>query len=151
MMPKDPVSGYSVRFDRFREEFVKFLQARTHPDGVRAIVAWLFRYASFSGISHSHISAIVEQTAKTNPECREALLHALHSLTENEIATAAHPPEFEIGQRVQVILNARNLTPHAGTILTRVWHHKNKKWNYTLLEGDKRIAKRYFFEDLLPT
>jgi hypothetical protein len=58
-------------------------------------------------------------------------------------------PTFRTGQRVRVILNDRNRTPHDGTIRKIIWHHKDQRFNY-YLEAGRKVAKRYFAEDLQP-
>lgn len=57
-------------------------------------------------------------------------------------------PVFKIGQRVRVILNDRNKTPHEGIIREIIWHHKDQRFTYYLLEAGKKVSKRYFQEDL---
>ena len=57
-------------------------------------------------------------------------------------------PEFAIGQRVRVILNDRNRTPHEGTIRAAIWHHKQGRFHYYLEEGGRKVSKRYTAEDL---
>jgi hypothetical protein len=57
-------------------------------------------------------------------------------------------PAFQIEQRVRVILNERNRTPHEGTVREIVWHHKDRRYNYYLEEAGKKVSKRYFEEDL---
>jgi hypothetical protein len=57
-------------------------------------------------------------------------------------------PMFHIGQRVRVILNDRNRTPHEGTVREIVWHHKDRRYNYYLEEAGKKVSKRYFEEEL---
>jgi hypothetical protein len=57
-------------------------------------------------------------------------------------------PAFQIKQRVRVILNERNRTPHEGTVREVVWHHKDQRYNYYLEEAGKKVSKRYFEEDL---
>jgi len=59
-------------------------------------------------------------------------------------------PEFALGQRVRVILNDRNRTPHEGTIRAAVWHHKEGQFHYYLQEGGRKVSKRYAAEDLQP-
>ena len=59
-------------------------------------------------------------------------------------------PEFAIGQRVRVVLNDRNRTPHDGTIRAAVWHHKQGRFHYYLQEGGRKVSKRYAAEDLQP-
>lgn len=57
-------------------------------------------------------------------------------------------PTFHIGQRVRVVLNDRNRTPHEGTVRQIVWHYKDRRYNYYLEEAGKKVSKRYFEEDL---
>jgi hypothetical protein len=57
-------------------------------------------------------------------------------------------PAFQIGQRVRVILNERNRTPHEGTVRRVIWHHRDGRYNYYLEEAGKKVSKRYFEEDL---
>jgi hypothetical protein len=59
-------------------------------------------------------------------------------------------PVFAIGQRVRVILNERNRTPHQGTIRAAIWHHKERRFHYYLEEGGRKVSKRYAAEDLQP-
>jgi hypothetical protein len=59
-------------------------------------------------------------------------------------------PEFAIGQQVRVVLNDRNHTPHEGTIRAAVWHHKQRRFHYYILEGGRKVSKRYAAEDLQP-
>jgi hypothetical protein len=57
-------------------------------------------------------------------------------------------PEFAIGQRVRVVLNERNTTPHIGTVQRIIWHFKDQRYNYYLEVDGKKISKRYFCVDL---
>jgi hypothetical protein len=57
-------------------------------------------------------------------------------------------PEFGLGQRVRVVLNDRNRTPHEGTIRAVIWHHKSGQFHYYLLEHGRKVSKRYAAEDL---
>jgi len=59
-------------------------------------------------------------------------------------------PRFQIGERVRVILNERNRTPHEGTILRAIWHFRDSCWHYFLQEGGAKVSKRYAAEDLVP-
>ncbi len=61
-----------------------------------------------------------------------------------------HEPAFVIGQRVRVILNDRNRTPHEGTIRSAIWHHKERRFHYYLEEDGRKVSKRYAAEDLQP-
>ncbi len=57
-------------------------------------------------------------------------------------------PRFAVGDRVRVVLNERNRTPHEGSIREAIWHGKHQCWNYYLVEDGKKISKRYIAEDL---
>jgi hypothetical protein len=59
-------------------------------------------------------------------------------------------PLYSVGQRVRVVLNEKNKTPHEGTIRVIIWHHKDQRYNYYLEENGRKVSKRYFDEDLLP-
>jgi hypothetical protein len=57
-------------------------------------------------------------------------------------------PEFALGQRVRVVFNDRNRTPHEGTIHAAIWHHMQGRFHYVLQEGGRKVSKRYAAEDL---
>lgn len=57
------------------------------------------------------------------------------------------PPEFEIGDVVQVVLNERNRTLRTGPIIRRIWHFKQHRWLYFIRHGSRNVSKRYFAED----
>ena len=59
-------------------------------------------------------------------------------------------PEYSLGQRVRVVLNEHNRTPHEGEIYLSVWHFKLERYHYWIVEGGKRISKRYAASDLEP-
>jgi hypothetical protein len=59
-------------------------------------------------------------------------------------------PIYPIGQRVRVVLNERNRTPHTGHIRQVVWHYKDGCYHYYLEENGKAISKRYSAGDLEP-
>jgi hypothetical protein len=59
-------------------------------------------------------------------------------------------PTFVVGQRVRVVLNERNRTPHTGTIREIIRHFQQARYNYYLEEGGKKVSKRYCEEDLEP-
>jgi hypothetical protein len=59
-------------------------------------------------------------------------------------------PRFAVGQRVRVVINQRNCTPHEGTIRAAIWHHKEQQFHYYLEEGGRKVSKRYTAEDLQP-
>lgn len=63
------------------------------------------------------------------------------------------PPQFSVGDRVRVRLNAQNRTPREGIIVSCAWHHKGQYYYYYLIERGKtvlfrKVAKRYPEADL---
>jgi hypothetical protein len=58
------------------------------------------------------------------------------------------PPTYQIGQRVEVVLNEGNRTYHKGIVISRIWHHKEAKWFYTIRANGRKVIKRYDNEDL---
>lgn len=147
--PDGPVSGYFLRCEQHRKLLVDFIAADRHPDGIRGLVAWFYRSARYVGIRDEHIRRIIAEVNAERPGLD--LEQTAVDLTDEEVAVAAHPPELDLGQRVSVILNARNYTPHSGEICDRVWHHKDQRWTYLILESGKRVSKRYYSDDLQPT
>ncbi|MEO1529201.1 MAG: hypothetical protein AAFX06_27590 [Planctomycetota bacterium] len=59
-------------------------------------------------------------------------------------------PEYQIDDRVSVIVNDRNKTARTGTIQGVVWHFKDSRYNYYLEVEGRSISKRYLAIDLLP-
>ena len=57
-------------------------------------------------------------------------------------------PDLNVGRRVRVIVNERNHAAHEGLVERVIWHHKDQRSNYYLIELGKRISKRYFADDL---
>lgn len=64
------------------------------------------------------------------------------------MSTELPKPEFQIGDSVKVIVSDRNQTPHTGTIRDVIWHHKDQRYNFYLIECGKKVSKRYLAEDL---
>ena len=59
-------------------------------------------------------------------------------------------PKFAIRETVRVLLNDRNRTAHRGTVREVIWHFKDERYNYYIVEDGKKISKRYFDDDLEP-
>lgn len=59
-------------------------------------------------------------------------------------------PRYRLGDRVSVVLNDRNKTPHEGVIRKIVWHFKAETYHYWLEEAGRDVSKRYLAEDLRP-
>jgi hypothetical protein len=58
------------------------------------------------------------------------------------------PPEFNLGDAVEVVVNPVNLTYHKGCVRQIVWHFKHRMWFYWLEESEKKVSKRYAASDL---
>ncbi|WP_439680411.1 hypothetical protein [Embleya sp. MST-111070] len=60
-------------------------------------------------------------------------------------------PAYHEGDRVRVVVDDRNRTPHSGSIRYKLWHYRDRTW-YFLLRTDTgaRISKRYAAGDLRP-
>ena len=60
------------------------------------------------------------------------------------------PPTLNsLTERRLPILNDRNRTPHTGNVVRSVWHVKDERYYYYLVdEAGKKISKRYPAEDL---
>lgn len=81
----------------------------------------------------------------------EELQETLSKLDPNDVSCGRHPPEFRSGDSVEVIVNAKNLTYHMGTVRKEVWHLKDRRWNFYLEANGKKIGKRYLANDLRKT
>lgn len=62
-------------------------------------------------------------------------------------------PQFSVGDRVRVRLNAQNRTPREGIIVSCGWHRNGQYYYYYLIEQGKtvlfrKVAKRYPEADL---
>ena len=60
------------------------------------------------------------------------------------------PQEFQIGERVRVVLSGSHSTPRTGTIREVVWHFKDARYNYYIEESGKKVSTRYLAADLKP-
>lgn len=110
---------------------------------VRDLVAWCVKY----GHSLAVPRAVLEHALLQSPD-----LHSIAvALTDNEVSAGKPPMEFMQGQEVEVIVNARNLTYHRGTVRSATWHFNEQKWMYLLEEAGRRVSKRYEARDLRAT
>ena len=61
----------------------------------------------------------------------------------------APDPEFDLGEKVEVILSDSNKTYRIGWIRLQIWHFKRREWMYYLeTKQDGRVKKRYFGSDV---
>jgi hypothetical protein len=58
------------------------------------------------------------------------------------------PPEFEIGEWVEVLSRGMRNTPRTGTICDLLWDEGAKAARYQILDDGQRIEKRYAADDL---
>lgn len=70
-------------------------------------------------------------------------------LTDEEILKGKKPPILRKGDEIEVIVNAKNLTYHRGTICELLWNVNEKEWFYHIFENGKRVGKRYYESDLV--
>ena len=140
--PDQPISGFGTRLQGLREELSRQLAARTASiPGQRNIVAWYLQYGYASGIQRYDL----EQMLVGDPE----LLEMAKSLSDEEVSAGKPSPEFDHGDTVEVIVNAKNTTYHKGHVRLVQWHSEERQWLY-LLEDDqgKKVSKRYLASDL---
>lgn len=138
----------SARLHWHREQLVQSLAELRYASNVRKTIAQAFQRAQYHGFDIEELRAMTLALVQDDVLHREAILNALQALTPDELAIDAHPPELKIGQKVRVILSARNHTPREGSIIDRIWHHKDRRWNYYMEENGRRVSKRYFIDDL---
>lgn len=138
------------RLHWYREQLAQSLAELSHAGNIRKALAQAFQRALYHGFEAEEIRAMILELAQADLPHREAILPALQDLTPGEVAIDAQPPELQIGQTVQVILSSRNHSSREGSIIDRIWHHKDRRWNYFMEENGKALSKRYFVGDFLP-
>jgi hypothetical protein len=135
-----PVSGYGVRLEWLEGQFRDFAERAQREDELRSVAGWYLRYGFNLGMKRKDLLSAVNDRPK--------LVKLLKGITEAEIQAGKPLPVFPVGTEVEVIVNAKNLTYHKGTICEVNWHHKNEVWNYYLKENGKKVKKRYLEQDL---
>jgi hypothetical protein len=126
---------------READEFVEHLASPgSNVVGERAIVGWYLAKGLRFGLHRIELEAALAT--------RPRLQAVAASLSENEIAQGKSPPQLLVGQSVEVVVNAKNITYHRGTIREVIWHHNERAWHYYLEANGKKIGKRYAVSDL---
>ncbi|WP_404307578.1 hypothetical protein [Neorhodopirellula lusitana] len=75
----------------------------------------------------------------------------LHIVEQSPSDGKQNKSHFDVGDNVNVLMNARNHSPHVGQITEKLWHHKFQLWYYYLRDSDgHKVSKRYTAADLLP-
>ena len=57
-------------------------------------------------------------------------------------------PLFPVGTKVRVLPKSGRNTPREGEVERAIYHHKDRRWNYYLRCGGKKVSKRYVALDL---
>lgn len=140
-MITNPISGYSIRLNWLKDEFLSYLNKCIDDNELRDLVAWYLFYGLSIGLKGNDLIEAISHD--------ELLYSVLISLSEQEISNGKKPPAFRLGSNVEVVVNAKNITSLKGSIYKVIWHNKNREWNYYIFENGKRISKRYLEEDLI--
>ena len=140
-----PVCGRDSRLAWLVGQLQDFLSApNANLVGTTSIVSWYLNYGLFSmALSRSELEAALRQY----PSLQEIAM----GLTDDEVSQGRPPPEFDKGDQVEVVVNAKNITPHTGTVIEFAWHHKDRQWLFTIEENGKKVGKRYTKEDFRPS
>ena len=142
MSKEQAVSGYAIRLEWLVNQFHDFAKRAESKDELRSVAGWYLKYGFNVGIKREDLLAAVSD----NPD----FVKLLQGLTAEEIREGKPLQKFPVGTEVEVIVNAKNVTYHRGTVCEVIWHHKHEEWNYYLKEHGKRIGKRYLENDLRP-
>ena len=141
-LDEQPVCGRDSRVAWLVNQLNGFLSS-PHADqvGTKSVVSWYFNYGLLSmGLNRRELEAGLRPYRS---------LHELAmGLTDDEISQGMPPPEFGKGDKVEVVVNAKNTVPHVGSVIEFAWHPKDRKWLFTMEENGKKIGKRYAKEDL---
>jgi hypothetical protein len=104
------------------------------------IIGWYLRCGFDGGFSSDELLFALKE--------RPDLLALAESASAQDISAGKPPPEFLLGQRVEVVVNARNVTFRRGRISDVRWHHKQALWHFFIEENGRHIGKRYEARDL---
>ena len=136
-----PVSGRDSRISWVVEQLDRFLASSSgQATEVAELVAWYMSYGISLGATRDELLAAL----RSRPE----LASVAEALTEEEIERGKPPPEFRIGDSIEVVLNGRNYTYHKGKICDAGWDHVQRLWLYSIESNGKRISHRYEARDL---
>ena len=134
-----PVSGYNARIDAHLVTLLGYWPKCVNAEEQINLIKW-FLDGDLLGLQREDLLGVLHEHAE--------LQDALSKLDLDAPTEGKHPPEFRSGDPVEVIVNAKNLTHHIGTVREAVWHFKDRRWNYYLEVSGKRIGKRYLANDL---
>ncbi|TXI48221.1 MAG: hypothetical protein E6Q50_11610 [Lysobacter sp.] len=138
-----PICGRTSRLRWLRLELEK--QAG-HPGASRIqpieMIGWYLRCGFSMGLSREELTCALRDETEW--------LKLAETASDQDIAQGKSPPEYSIGQHVEVVVNARNITYRQGIVSDMMWHHHEGIWHYFIEENGKRIGKRYETRDIRP-
>lgn len=138
-----PVSGRSLRLAWLVDWIhANLASANAHLVGTRSIAAFYLK----QGLAAAFTRAELEEALLPDSTLR----HLATDLSDDEISQGRPPPEFAKGDRVETIVNAKNIVQHIGSITDCAWQPEQGMWLFILEENGKRAGKKYSAEDLRP-
>jgi hypothetical protein len=136
-----PVSGYTTRLQHQLEHLNAEMTRCINDEERVDLIKWYFA----NGIKFGSARDDLEEQISGVSMFTRLLSHSRFSSTED----GKYPPHFRIGDPVQVVVNAKNITPRSGKVRDFIWHYKNGEWTYLISENGKAISKRYLKSDLI--
>lgn len=134
------LSGYQSRLEWLVRELTRQLALPAADFPEASPVAWYMRQGFDLGFQRKDLEAALSG----GPH----LQRMATGLTDAEISQGKPVPEYPMGARVEVIVNAKNITWHQGVIRQIIWHSKDQQWYFWLEENGRKVSKRYAASDL---
>lgn len=136
------ISGYGTRLKWLRQELARDIAVQTTSiSRNRRIVVWYLQQGYAMGMQRAHLELMLSDQPQ--------LLAIAKTLSAEEISAGKPPPQFNHGDGVEVIVNAKNVTHHKGHVRSIQWHYKERRWFYLLTDNQgKNVSKRYWGSDL---
>jgi hypothetical protein len=137
-----PVSGRGTWLESLREELSRQLAApAASVAGTKSIIAWYMQRGYAMGVPRADLEIMLAGEPQ--------LAEIARSLSDGEIGQGKPAPDFNDGDAVEVIVNAKNTTYHKGHVRLVQWHTNERKWLYLLAdEQGRNVSKRYSADDL---
>jgi hypothetical protein len=133
--------GSYIRLEWLKDELYKHLSDCLNEVEKKELVGWYMSY----GYSMGFAKDVLINMLKADEE----LFNVSKILSDEEILRGRKPPKLRLGDEVEVVVNARNITYHRGYIFKMMWHGEEKEWFYHISEDGKKIGKRYYEKDLI--
>ncbi len=138
----EPVSGYDVRLEAHLNALHRYWPKCVNDDEQASLLKW-FLNGDLLGLEREELFELLSEHSEFQD--------VLSEMAANDPVGGQYPPEYRYGEHVEVIVNAKNLTHHVGTVRKAIWHSKDRRWNFYLEVGGKNIGKRYLAVDLRRT